>query len=253
VPGEWLGLLGTMSEADIRARYGRGPYRLLKWLLDPVALVGVYLLLVTFVLNRPGRAPGLSLACAVVPFQLVMSTVINATGAITARRSIILNVAFNRTLLPVATVLTETVALVASLSLFGVLMAVYGVGPTTSTFWLVAAIAATILLALGFAYPATLFGVWFKDLRNFAISFVRTLFFLAPSLVPLSQTSVGASRWLRLNPFTGLFEAYRDALVAGTSPSAWELVYPAAFGLGMLLLFVPLYSREQRQLAKVVE
>jgi hypothetical protein len=34
-------LLLALTESDLRARYGRGGVRLLKWLLDPFALVGV--------------------------------------------------------------------------------------------------------------------------------------------------------------------------------------------------------------------
>ena len=47
----------ALTRADVRARYGRGHLRLVKWLLDPYALLGVYLLLVTFAIDRPGRAP----------------------------------------------------------------------------------------------------------------------------------------------------------------------------------------------------
>jgi len=108
-------VLLSLTEADLRARYGRGGGRFAKWLLDPFALAGVYLLLVTFVLNRGGPAPGLSLACAIVPFQLVMSTVTNSMIAITTRRSIVLNMSFQRSLIPVATTFTETVAFIAGL------------------------------------------------------------------------------------------------------------------------------------------
>ena len=61
-----LDVLLALTESDLRARYGRGPWRLVKWLLDHFAVVGVYLLLVTVVLEREGRAPGLAIACAVV-------------------------------------------------------------------------------------------------------------------------------------------------------------------------------------------
>ena len=108
-------MLLSLTEADLRARYGRGGGRFAKWLLDPFALAGVYLLLVTFVLNRGGPAPGLSLACAIGPFQLVMSTVTNSMIAITTRRSIVLNMSFQRSLIPVATTFTETVAFIAGL------------------------------------------------------------------------------------------------------------------------------------------
>src|SRR5438874_2662482 len=63
-------VLISLVRSDLRARYGRGTSQFAKWLLDPFAAVGVYLLLVTIVLHRPGRAPGLSVACAVIPFQL---------------------------------------------------------------------------------------------------------------------------------------------------------------------------------------
>src|SRR3712207_7638393 len=52
---------------SLRLRYGRGRAQLVKWLIDPFALVGVFLLLVVFVLDRDDPAPALSLACAVVP------------------------------------------------------------------------------------------------------------------------------------------------------------------------------------------
>ena len=246
-------MLVSLTRSDLRVRYGRGAARLLKWLLDPFALVGVYLLLVTIVLNVHGRAPGLSLACAVVPFQLLMSTVINALAAVTTRRTIILNMGFRRALIPIASVSTETVAFAASLTLIALMMVIYGVAPTVSLVWLPLVIAANILFALGLAYPASLFGLWFRDLRNFGISLVRTLFFLAPGLVPLSQISGGAPEWLKLNPLTGLFEAYRNVLLFGHAPAVWQLAYPTAFAAVLLLVFVPFYRSEQRQFAKIVE
>jgi homopolymeric O-antigen transport system permease protein len=243
----------ALAVADLRLRYGRGARRVLKWLLDPFALVGVYLLFVTFVLNLSGKAPGLSLACAVVPFQLIMSTVTNSMVAVTTRGTIILNMSFKRVLIPVSSVLTETVAFAASLTLLVLLIAIYRVEPSPAIAWLPVVVAGNIFFALGLAYPASLFGLWFRDLRNFGVSFVRTLFFLAPGLVPLSQIPGRAHDLLRLNPLTGIFEAYRDVLLLGHTPAAWEILYPAACAAVLLGIFVPLYSREQRQFSKIVE
>lgn len=246
-------ILLSLTMSDLRARYGRGAQRFLKWLLDPFALVGVYLLLVTIVLQTKGRAPGLSLACAVVPFQLLMSTVINAMMAVTTRRTIVLNMGFRRALIPLASALTETIAFAASFTLFVLMMAIYGIAPTRAIAWLPVVVLVNVFFAVALAYPASLFGLWFRDLRNFGMSFVRTLFFLAPGLVPLSQIHGRAHDWLRLNPFTGLFEAYRDVFLFGRTPPAWELLYPSACAALLLLLFVPFYRSEQRQFAKIVE
>src|SRR5205807_9889202 len=52
-------LLRSLTEADLRFRYGRAPSRFVRSLMEPFALAGVYLLLITFFLNRPGTPPAL--------------------------------------------------------------------------------------------------------------------------------------------------------------------------------------------------
>ena len=246
------GVLATLSASDLRARYGRGPWRFVKWLLDPFALVGIYLVLVSTVLDKDARAVGLSLACAVVPFQLLMMTVLNALDSVRIRAPIIGNMSFRRTLIPIASVVTESTAFAASLLLLAIMMAVYGVAPTAAIAWLPLVILVNLLFAAGVAYLAALIGVWLRDLGPFVISFVRTLFVLAPGLVALDQITGSAADAVKANPLTGLFEAYRDTLLYGRSPEAWELLFPLGVGALIAAVFVPIYMREQRDLAKVI-
>jgi ABC-type polysaccharide/polyol phosphate export permease len=245
--------LVSLTLSDLRVRYGRGSWRFIKWLLDPFAAVGVYLLLVSFVLNRPGQAPGMTVACAVIPFQLVMLTVINSIGAIRFRKSIILNGGFDRALIPISSVMTETIAFAASLPLLAVMMAAYAIAPTPAALWFPIVLFFNILFAVAVAYPVALFGLWFPDLRVFAVSFVRTLFFLAPGFIALREIKGSANEVLRINPLSGLFESYRDVLLYGHRPSAWTILIPLAYSAVFLALFVPIYIREQRHFAKVVE
>jgi lipopolysaccharide transport system permease protein len=257
-PG-WLGsvrragdLLLTLVVADLRARYGRGWVRFAKWLFDPFAAVGVYLLLVTLILDRPGRAPGLSIACAVVAFQIVVMAVVSSMDAIKRRSSIILNMGFRRTLIPLSATLTEVVAFASSLVLLAGMMVIYDVGLTPAILWFPLVVAVNVLFAVACAYPATLIGLWYEDMRTFVISFVRAMFFLAPSLIPLSQLSGDISELIKLNPLTGLFEGYRDVLLYGQGPAAWELLYPLAFSVLLMAIWVPLFRSEQRHFAKMI-
>ena len=245
-------LLWSLTEADLRFRYGRGPTRALRWLLEPFALVGVFLLLITFVLDRPGVAPGLSLAAVIVPFQFVIATVANAMEAVPIRRPILLNMAFERNLIPVSSALTECASFVASFSIVAVMMAAYRIPPTSAFAWLPLVVLVNVYLAVAAAYAASLLGLWLRELKPFLLSFVRMLFFLSPALVPLSETSPEIRNLLRLNPLTGLFEAYRGIFLTGRAPAAWELLYPFFIASVLLVLFVPFYRVEQRQFAKVV-
>lgn len=235
------------------ARYGRGPWQLFKWLIDPFALTGVYLAFVVFVLSRPGSAPGLSVSCAVVPFQLVIATVITSLDSRNARASIIANMEFPRTYIPAAAAFTEAVAFVASLLLFAAMMAAYAVAPTIAVLWLPVVLVVNVAFAVAVSYPAALFALWLPDLRSFAVSMVRTAFFLAPGVVPLSQVPGRAHDLMRINPLTGLFESYRAVLLHGSTPDAWMLLTPLAAAALLAAVFVPIYHREQPHLAKVIE
>jgi lipopolysaccharide transport system permease protein len=226
--------------------------RALKWFLDPFAALGVYLVLIAFVLNRSGDAAGLSITCAIVPFQLVMTSAINAFRAIQMRGSIIANMGFPRMLIPLSSVATESVAFSASLALLPLMMIAYGVAPTAAILWLPVALLVTVIFAAALAYPAALFGVWYPELLTFAVSFVRTLFFVAPGLVALDQISGTTRELLPFNPLTGLFESFRHALLYGNSPAAWELLSPLAAAALLLAVSLPVYRRDESRLAKLV-
>jgi lipopolysaccharide transport system permease protein len=141
----------------------------------------------------------------------------------------------------------------ASALLLAGMMVVYEVPPTAALLWLPIVLAMNLALATGIAYPTALAGVWVRDLQPFAISLVRTMFFLAPGLVALETITGEANELVRINPLSGLFEAYRSVLMFGEAPQAWEILYPLVFALGLAAVFMPLYRREQAHFAKVLD
>lgn len=245
--------LRVLTKSDLRVRYGRGGWYFLKWLIDPFALTGVYLLMVVFIFYRRPYAAGLSIACSIIPFQLITMTVTNSLGLVELRRAIIANMNFRRSLLPISAALTEAVGFGGSLTLLATMMAIYGVAPTTAILWLPVTLGVTLLLAIALAYPVTMIGVWAPDLRAMIMSIVRMAYYLGPGLVTLAAIHGRTNSLVRINPLTGLFEALRHAVLYRSSPPAWELLYPLTVALMLLAVFVPIYLREQRHFAKVLE
>jgi lipopolysaccharide transport system permease protein len=245
-------VIGALTRSDLKVRYGRGRLSTSKWLLDPFAAVGVYLLLVAFVLNRDGHAIGLSIACAVVPFQLVMMTIINALRAVDLRRSVITNMAFDKSLIPVASMCTEAVGFSACFVLLGLLMAVYGVAPTAWILMLPVVVLVTLFFAMACAFPAAVIGLWLPELAPFVMSAARATYFVAPGLVALRYIYGHTHDLLIFNPLTGLFEGFRDALLYGQAPQWWELAYPTAFGALLIAAIYPLWRRDAPHFAKVL-
>jgi len=252
--GAWrrrVHLLAALTRSDLRIRYGRGGWQVVNWLVNPFALVGIYLLL-RVILGRESEAVALSIACAVVPFQIVLMAFDSASNAVALREPVLLNRAFDRILLPPSSVLTEGFAFAASFLMFPLLMAYYGVGPTTGLLWLPVVVVATLVLALGIAWPAALLGVWLPTARVFGSQALRIVFFAAPGIVSLSEIPSDVRAWVVYNPLSGLFESFRHVFLYGDSPKFLELAYPVAVGIVLTLIFLPLYRREQRHFAKLV-
>lgn len=244
-------VLLALTRSDLRIRYGRGAWQLVNWIVNPFALVGVYLLL-RIMLDRGGNAAALSLSCAVVPFQLVILGCESAMGAVALREPVLLNRQFDRMLLPASAVLTEAFAFAASFLLFPLTMLLGGVAPTVHVLWLPVVVVVTLVFSQGLAWPAALFGLWFPTLKLLASQGLRILFFAAPGVVALAEVSGSTRDWIVLNPLTGIFESYRDALLYGEAPSLAHLAYPTAVGVVLTLVTLPLYRREQRHFAKLV-
>lgn len=245
-------MLLVLANADLRMRYGRGRIRVVKWVLEPFAALGVYLLLVALLLKKGTDATGLSLVCAIVPFQLIVMSTVNALQAVSTRGSILVNMPFPRLLIPLSAVTTESIAFLASLTLVPLMMIIYAVGITPAILWLPVALATTLAVAIAVAYPATVFGIWYPEMVGFAVSLLRAFFFVAPGLVALDQISGTARDILPFNPLTGVFESWRDALLYGRSPAAWQILVPLGTAALILAISVPLYRREAPQLAKLL-
>lgn len=244
-------VLFALARSDLRIRYGRGSWQVVNWFVTPFVLVGVYVLL-RVILDRTGEAVGLSIACAVVPFQIVLLSAISAMNSVSLREPILLNRRFDLMLIPPSSVMTESLAFATSFVMFPLMMVFYGVAPTAALLWLPLVVAASLVLAVGAAWPAAIFGVWAPSLQVFAGQALRILFFASPGLVALDELAEGIQGWIVFNPLSGLFEAFRAVILYGESPAFWQLAYPAAFGLLLMAVFVPLYRREQRHFAKLV-
>ena len=247
-----LDVLTVLARTDLQVRYGRGGLRVLKWLIDPLAALGVYLVLVAFIFNQSEGDVGLSLACAIVPFQFVVTTSLGALTAITGRSSIIVNMAFPRFLLPLSSSATESAASAASLIILPLMLVAYGVGITWSVLWLAVALVVTIVFSAALTYPFSLIGIWWPEYHGLVVSLVRTMFFLAPGLIALDLIEGATRDLLPLNPLTGIFKTFRDALIYDQAPAAWQILVPLGVAALLFAIFVPIYRHEEAHLAKLV-
>ena len=235
IPAGWrrrADILLALTRSDLRIRYGRGPWQVVNWLVNPFALVGVYVLL-RVILGRQRRGSG---AVAVVRGGAVPDRAsrrwMSSISAVSLREPVLLNMRFDRMLIPASSVMTESVAFAASFLLFPITMIFYGVAPTPALLWLPVVIAATLVLALGLAWPAALLGLWLPTSKVFASAGPATAVLRRPEhRRPEQGRPDDVHDWIVFNPFTGLFESFRHVFLYGDSPGSGSSPIRSAWGL----------------------
>src|SRR3954471_22376383 len=121
-------------------------------LLNPLLLAGVYFVLVDII--RHGHHPPhffARLMAALFAFQFVQDSIRQGAKSVVQGGKLILNTAFPRLLLPIASVITGFIRFLPTLAIYAVVHVISGLPIGLITLWVLPLIALFILLATGVA------------------------------------------------------------------------------------------------------
>ncbi|MEO1062034.1 MAG: ABC transporter permease [Actinomycetota bacterium] len=223
---------------DIRAQNMDNTLGQLWHLLNPMMLVGVYLLIFGVVLdaNRGVENYLGFLVIGVLLFQLTQRVVQDAAMAIGRNEGLVRALQFPRALLPISSLVGQSIAFVPALLILLVVSAVSG-GLRWS--WLVFPIVlvAQALIGLGGAFIAARAGFAIRDVSQILPHLFRLLFYVSGVLFSVRAFVDDASviRLFEVNPMFSMISAARWCLL-GTPISqfavltllAWVVLLPVA-------------------------
>lgn len=229
------GLLLTLTQRELKARY-RGSTLGFFWsLVNPLALIAVYAFVFSTIFAPRDRfvidyGPyGLFLATGVIPWIWLQTAWAEGTSSLTANAGMIRKAAFPAELLPIVAVLANLVHLVLALP---ILVGAFGVahllGVEVSFGWaallapLVALLQVPVVSGLALGFSAA--HVHFKDVRDILGNLLTLLFFLTPILYTIETLEpFPPVYWLvKLNPLTPFLEGYQETLFYGRVPGAGD-------------------------------
>jgi lipopolysaccharide transport system permease protein len=235
------GLLRTLTERELLARY-RGSLLGFFWsLVNPLLLLAVYS--VVFGLVFEPRAEGAEpyavfLVCGLFPWIWLSSALLEGTVSLSANAGLLRKAVFPAEVLPLVSTLSTLSHFVLALpilllAVFGSRLLGYEVGGWTALLVPVA-IALQLPFIAGIALALAALNVHFKDVRDLLQNLLTLLFFLTPVLYPLD--SVRSIRPLALliaaNPATPFVRLYQELLFFGRLPE--PLLWLQAGGLALL-------------------
>ena len=247
-------LLWVLARRDVQVRYKQTVLGVAWAVLQPVLRVLVFTLIFVGVMrSSTGGVPGpVFMYTGQLPWLLFSTAVSAMSVSLIGSSGLVTKVYFPRLVLPLSAIGAPLVDALISFVVLLAPMLVSGVVPAwTSLPWIVPALVALLLLAVGCGVFLAAFTVTYRDFRHVTPFLLSLLMFLTPVVWPVERVPEAWRLLLRLNPLTGVVTTFRAAFL-GTPVDL--LALGISLGTGLVLAFVAsvLFARFERRFADVI-
>ena len=220
-------------------------------LLDPLMMMVVYIILVTFIFKKKDPQFPVLLFSSLLAWQWFTFSLSGAVNSISGKSKIILSIRFPLAILPVSVVFSYLCRYLLGVLALIPMLFIFNAHPTTTILWFPFLVSVQCIFTLGLCLIVSIMGVYFKDMNNI-IQFVLRIWFYGSPILYSIKDAVSVKNQLFifiLNPFATIFNSYKAVFVWGQSPSGyiwWVL------GVSMFMLFIGLaiFTKFENRLAK---
>jgi len=244
------GLLGELLLRDIRLKYRIGIFGVLWALLQPLALLAAFSLM----LGHTNRTSGLQLPYPVYTFAGLILWMLFANGLNGASQSLVTSVHlvgkiyFPRLLLPLAAQGPYLVDFLISASVLTVWLLLHGIHPGLATLWALPAVLVMLMASLSCGLVLSIWLLRFRDIRPL-VPFVQQVGMLVTPVAYLpAMLPPGWRAWVGLNPLAPPVNAFRAAMT-GSAVNAVELSASLVFWCIVLALVLAYFRRSEERFA----
>ena len=253
-------LISYIVRADMKKKGADTLLGNLWWVIDPLLQMLVYVVLVT-VIRGGNTVPAypLFIFAAILPWKWFSSSVGDGVVSVTSQEALIKQVQFPKIILPFAAVIAGIVSFAFGLIPLAAILLIMYPDRISATLLLIPVVAAVqFVFTMAMATLVASANVFFRDVGNVARHVLRLWFYLSPALYSASELESLLNRHgavsilLNLNPFTALFESYRNVIYYGTMPEWMGLFRVLGVSVVLLLVAVYLFKRLEPAFAKVL-
>ena len=237
---------------DFRIRYRNMSLGVFWSLLNPLTMV----VLLTFVFTRifQSRIPNypLYVLCGLVPYNFFTLAWLSATVSISENPALVKRIPMPAALLPLVSVLSNTIHVAIQLMLVLALVLWYGLPVTWHYLWLPVIWGLELLFIYGLSLATSSLHVVLRDVRYLVESANLVLFWLVPIFYSFTMVPQEFKSLYEFNPVAALVLATQHVILYHRSPPAtllWKMTLVAAVFLIIgAVIFLRLRKRFYRYL-----
>jgi lipopolysaccharide transport system permease protein len=252
-------LIRYLVQADMKKKGANTVLGNVWWVIDPLMLMAVYVILVTVITQKPQPDYPLFIFSAILPWKWFTSTMSDAVGSVVGQERLIKQLHFPKLVLPVASVFAGITSFAFGLIPLAALLLLFYSDRITPYLLLIPVIAfVQLVFSLGMATLVAAVNVFYRDMGNAIRHILRLWFYLSPALYSAQMIeSLGVKSPIigflfNLNPFTILFESYRNVIYNGTPPLWGHLAALLAISAVLWCVATWAFKRVEPAFAKVL-
>jgi lipopolysaccharide transport system permease protein len=189
---------------------------------------------------------------ALVPWTFFANALAQSADSLVGSASLVRKVYFPRLAIPVASVMGGVVDFVIAFAILLLMMAWYGIAPTSHVVWLPAFLVLAVVTALGVGLWLSALNVQFRDVRYVVPFVVQFWLFLTPIAYPSSLLSEPWKTVYGLNPMAGVVEGFRWALVGTNTPPGPMLAVSLTAAVALMVGGAYYFRRMERTFADLI-
>ncbi|MGH7475289.1 MAG: ABC transporter permease [Longimicrobiales bacterium] len=251
--GEFRELFVAVTRRDLKLRY-QNAIMGFGW---AVAMPLLNMLIFTVIFTRvvrldTGMPYPLYAFAGLLPWNLLASSLRFATTSLTSNPNLVTKVYFPREILPLSAVATALLDFAVASIVLGLLMAWYGIAPSSALLFLPVVLAVQLVFTAALALALAMANLFYADVK-YVFEVGITVWMFATSVVyPVERIGGALGQVLLLNPMTPIIDAYRAVLLRGELPPAGPFAGAAVLAVVMLGASWLLFHRAEFRFAEEV-
>lgn len=239
-----------LSRTNLRAQHFDTAFGQFWLILNPLLLGFVYFLLVDILHHhRNANEFFAHLLSGLFLYYFLQQSLTQSVRSVVKGGKLILNSAFPRALLPLASVRTAFFRFLPTMLIYIPVHFITGRPVTWQLLWAIPIVLILILLAAGLSMMLAAGQVYFRDLDNFLPYVLRIWLYTTPILYYASEVPPKYQWVLDVNPIGKLFEAWSDVINQGIAPGVGGIAVGAIWGVGLFVIGSLFFLSRERDFA----
>jgi teichoic acid transport system permease protein len=239
-----------LARTNLRAQHFDTVLGQLWLIVNPLLLAFVYFTLVTIVRGGSRGSEFLAhLMLGLFAFRFVRRSVRQGARSVVGGGRLILNMAFPRTLLPVASVLTGFMRFLPTLLIYAVVHVVVGLPVGPHLLWSIPILALLVVFTTGVTMLVAAVQVYFRDLREFLTYLLRIWLFASPILYYADEVPDRLQPIMAANPLYPMLGSLSDVVNQGQNPSHGLLLASFAWTVAAFIIGGLFFISREREFA----